>query len=87
MKKILNTPVTDEDLKDIKIGDVIYLNGYGFPAYRGGPMFYAEQIGLEKVLARIREFHAQHGAWWKPAALLEKLVAEGRTFSDWNAGK
>lgn len=65
--------------------DVIYLNGYGFPAYRGGPMFYADQIGLDKVLARIREFHAQHGAWWKPAPLLEKLAAEGKKVSDYEA--
>src|SRR5690606_28137052 len=67
--------------------DVIYLNGYGFPAYRGGPMFYADSLGLDKVLARIEEFHKQHGAWWKPAPLLQKLAAEGRKFADWQAGE
>ena len=62
--------------------DVIYLNGYGFPAHQGGPMFYADSIGLDRVYARICEFHEQHGAWWKPAALLEKLAKEGRKFAD-----
>ncbi|SFM83520.1 3-hydroxyacyl-CoA dehydrogenase NAD-binding domain-containing protein [Halopseudomonas yangmingensis] len=62
--------------------DVIYLNGYGFPAHQGGPMFYADAIGLDRVYARICEFHQQHGAWWKPAALLEKLAREGRKFAD-----
>lgn len=63
--------------------DVIYLNGYGFTAWRGGPMFYADSLGLDKVLARIREFHQRFGAWWEPAPLLEKLAAEGRRFADW----
>ncbi|WP_312291385.1 3-hydroxyacyl-CoA dehydrogenase, partial [Stutzerimonas nitrititolerans] len=63
--------------------DLIYLNGYGFPAWRGGPMFYADSFGLDKVLATIRELHARCGEWWKPAPLLEKLAAEGRTFSGW----
>ncbi|NNT93422.1 3-hydroxyacyl-CoA dehydrogenase NAD-binding domain-containing protein [Stutzerimonas nitrititolerans] len=63
--------------------DLIYLNGYGFPAWRGGPMFYADSVGLDKVLATIRELHARCGEWWKPAPLLEKLTAEGRTFSGW----
>ncbi|WP_459617390.1 3-hydroxyacyl-CoA dehydrogenase NAD-binding domain-containing protein [Bordetella sp. 2513F-2] len=62
--------------------DVTYVNGYGFPLFRGGPMFYAEQIGLPAVLATIREFHAKHGEFWQPAPLLERLVAEGRAFSD-----
>ncbi|PKM29454.1 MAG: 3-hydroxyacyl-CoA dehydrogenase [Gammaproteobacteria bacterium HGW-Gammaproteobacteria-11] len=62
--------------------DVIYLNGYGFPAHQGGPMFYADSIGLDRVYARICEFHQQHGAWWKPAPLLEKLAKEGRKFAD-----
>lgn len=63
--------------------DVIYLNGYGFAAWRGGPMFYADSLGLDKVLARIREFHQRFGAWWEPAPLLEQLAAEGRRFADW----
>ncbi|MCJ0972281.1 3-hydroxyacyl-CoA dehydrogenase NAD-binding domain-containing protein [Pseudomonas sp. PS1] len=67
--------------------DVIYLNGYGFPAFRGGPMYYADSVGLDKVLARVKELHARCGDWWKPAPLLEKLAAEGRTFTEWQAGQ
>jgi 3-hydroxyacyl-CoA dehydrogenase len=62
--------------------DVIYINGYGFPAHQGGPMFYADSLGLDHVYNRICEFHKQHGAWWKPAPLLEKLAKEGRKFAD-----
>jgi 3-hydroxyacyl-CoA dehydrogenase len=58
--------------------DVIYLTGYGFPAWRGGPMFYADAIGLANVVARIEEFAQRHGAaQWTPAPLLKRLVAEG----------
>ena len=64
--------------------DIIYLYGYGFPPFRGGPMFYADALGLDKVLARIEEFHAAHGHWWRPAPLLKELVAAGKTFSDWD---
>jgi 3-hydroxyacyl-CoA dehydrogenase len=61
--------------------DVIYLTGYGFPAYRGGPMFYADTVGLNKIYDRIVEFHRQHGDRWAPAPLLERLAREGRTFA------
>ncbi|WP_160285414.1 3-hydroxyacyl-CoA dehydrogenase NAD-binding domain-containing protein [Pseudomonas knackmussii] len=62
--------------------DLIFLNGYGFPAWRGGPLFHADRLGLDHVLQRIREFHQRFGAWWEPAPLLERLVAEGRRFAD-----
>jgi len=62
--------------------DVIYVNGYGFPVHRGGPLFYADQQGLPQVLATIRRFHAEHGELWRPAPLLERLVAQGRTFAE-----
>ncbi|SDT06793.1 3-hydroxyacyl-CoA dehydrogenase [Halopseudomonas xinjiangensis] len=62
--------------------DVIYLNGYGFPAHQGGPMFYADAVGVDRVYAKICEFHDKLGAWWKPAPLLEKLAKEGRKFAD-----
>ncbi|WP_256591176.1 MULTISPECIES: 3-hydroxyacyl-CoA dehydrogenase family protein [unclassified Pseudomonas] len=62
--------------------DVIFLKGYGFPAHRGGPMYLADQIGLAAVLHRIREFHQHHGEHWQPAPLLERLVAEGKTFAE-----
>jgi len=62
--------------------DVIYIYGYGFPAYRGGPMFWADQIGLADVLADINRFHAEHGEHWAPAPLLQRLVAEGKSLAD-----
>jgi 3-hydroxyacyl-CoA dehydrogenase len=60
--------------------DVIYCYGFGFPRYRGGPMFYAETVGLPTVLARVQEYRARFGDYWEPAPLLERLVAEGRGF-------
>jgi 3-hydroxyacyl-CoA dehydrogenase len=62
--------------------DIIYLNGYGFPAYRGGPMWYADTVGLKNVYERVSEFHRQHGENWKPAPLLKRLAEEGKTFAD-----
>ena len=62
--------------------DVVWVNGYGWPVYRGGPMHYADQIGLGEVLARMKAFQADLGDDFKPSALLEKLVAEGKKFSD-----
>ena len=60
--------------------DVIYIYGYGFPVYRGGPMHYADAVGLDKVYAKVAEFHATHGEIWEPAPLLKKLAEEGGTF-------
>jgi 3-hydroxyacyl-CoA dehydrogenase len=67
--------------------DIIYLNGYGFPAYRGGPMWYADTIGIKKVYERISEFHHQHGETWSPAPLLKRLAEEGKTFSEFSRAK
>ena len=65
--------------------DIVYLNGYGFPAWRGGPMFYADTVGLEKVLGRVREFEARHGSdLWSPAPLLEQLASDGNTFAGYD---
>src|SRR5579864_1005013 len=64
--------------------DIIYLNGYGFPAYRGGPMWYADTVGLDKVYRRISDFHRQHGELWEPAPLLKHLAEEGKTFAELN---
>jgi len=61
--------------------DLIYVNGYGFPAWRGGPMFYADTVGLPKIYERIRQFHEQHGEFWKPAPLLKRLAESGKTFA------
>jgi 3-hydroxyacyl-CoA dehydrogenase len=66
--------------------DVIYINGYGYPAYRGGPMWYADTVGLKKVYERVCELHAQHGAWWEPAPLLKKLAEENKKFADFDRG-
>jgi 3-hydroxyacyl-CoA dehydrogenase len=64
--------------------DVAYLAGYGFPRYRGGPMLYADMLGLPEVMRRMQRFagdpHADP-AFWRPAPLLEKLAAEGKTFT------
>jgi 3-hydroxyacyl-CoA dehydrogenase len=67
--------------------DIVYLTGYGFPAWRGGPMFYADTVGLKNVLARIEEFEAKHGELWAPAPLLKKLAEEGKTFGDFDRAK
>ena len=64
--------------------DIIWINGYGFPVYRGGPMFYGDTVGLPKVLDKLRQFQAKFGADFKPARLLEKLVVEGKRFQDLN---
>jgi 3-hydroxyacyl-CoA dehydrogenase len=58
--------------------DVVYVHGYGFPAYRGGPMFWAEQAGLARVVETMRRLAPTHGARWAPAPLLEQLVASGK---------
>jgi len=61
--------------------DIVYLTGYGFPNWRGGPMFYADTVGLKNVVARIEEFAASHGTdLWTPAPLLKRLANEGKTF-------
>ncbi|MGM0768090.1 MAG: 3-hydroxyacyl-CoA dehydrogenase NAD-binding domain-containing protein [Pseudomonadota bacterium] len=77
--KILEEGIADRSL-DI---DITWIYGYGFPAYRGGPMFWADQVGLGSILASVKNFHDTIGGeQWKPAGLLEKLVAEGRKFGD-----
>ncbi len=62
--------------------DMVYLTGYGFPLYRGGPMLYADQVGLYNVARAMQGFKAASGdAFWEPAPLLAKLAAEGKTFN------
>jgi 3-hydroxyacyl-CoA dehydrogenase len=67
--------------------DTIYMTGYGFPAYRGGPMWFADSVGLDKILARVKDFHRQFGVLWQPAPLLERLAAEGGTFASLDTAK
>ena len=77
--KILEEGVASRSL-DI---DVVWICGYGFPSYRGGPMFWADQVGLDSILSTVKNFHGSLGGdQWKPAALLEKLVSEGKKFGD-----
>ena len=61
--------------------DLIYVNGYGFPRWRGGPMCYADSVGLQRVYERVCDFHRQHGELWTPAPLLERLARQNRTFA------
>jgi len=64
--------------------DIVYLNGYGFPAHRGGPMLYADTVGLANVVRALKRIAAEPGAdakFWEPAPLLVKLAAEGKTFN------
>ena len=63
--------------------DLVYLNGYGFPLHRGGPMLYADTVGLPQVVRSLRRFAAEPGAdaSWQPAPLLVRLAEEGRSFN------
>ncbi len=67
--------------------DIIYINGYGFPAYRGGPMWYADTVGLQRVYDRVRQFQEQHGEIWEPAPLLKHLAEQGKTFAESTRGQ
>jgi 3-hydroxyacyl-CoA dehydrogenase len=62
--------------------DIVWINGYGWPVYEGGPMYYGDAVGLSKILERMRSWHKSMGEVFKPSALLEKLVAEGKGFKD-----
>lgn len=64
--------------------DVVYLTGYGFPRYRGGPLFHADTIGLYNVVERMQRFaraSLSDPGFWQPAPLLAKLAAESKTFN------
>jgi 3-hydroxyacyl-CoA dehydrogenase len=67
--------------------DIIYINGYGYPAWRGGPMWYANTVGLKKVYERVNQFHEEHGELWEPAPLLKRLAESGKTFADFDKEK
>jgi 3-hydroxyacyl-CoA dehydrogenase len=71
-----------EEKKAIRASDidVVWENGYGWPVYQGGPMWYGDHVGLPKVLEKMKAFEAQMGDAFKPAPLLETLVAEGKGF-------
>ena len=63
--------------------DVVWLNGYGFPAWRGGPMHWADTIGAKAILEAVERYHARHGESWAPAPLLRRLAAENGRFLAW----
>ena len=64
--------------------DVIWLHGYGFPRWRGGPMFYADTVGLAEVVTTLDRFHAEWGDKWAPTALLRDLAEAGSSFKEWD---
>ena len=65
--------------------DIVWLNGYGFPAHRGGPMHYADSVGIETIHRGVRRYHERHGAWWEPSPLLERMAKEDTTFAERDA--
>ena len=68
--------------------DIVYTAGYGFPRYRGGPMFYADTVGLKAIYDKILEFRkVLDPQYWQPAPLLEKLAKAGSSFAQWQAGR
>jgi 3-hydroxyacyl-CoA dehydrogenase len=67
--------------------DVVWLHGYGFPRWRGGPMFYADMVGLPEIVATMDRFHGEWGDKWEPAALLRELADAGSSFKEWDAGR
>ncbi len=64
--------------------DVVWTSGYGFPRHLGGPMFYADTLGLDHVAKRIRYYHEKLGHYWRPAGLIEQLAAANSTFEHWD---
>ena len=62
--------------------DVIWMHGYGFPRYRGGPMFWADLVGLRTIYDTMSRLHDEHGEWLEPAPLLKRLAEQGRGFKD-----
>ncbi len=83
-------PMINEGVKILEEGiaarasdiDVVWINGYGWPAYRGGPMFYADAVGAKTVLARLQAYQMQLGEDFRPAALLETVAASGGRLGD-----
>ncbi len=68
--------------------DVIFVNGYGMPRYRGGPMKYADMAGIDNVLAAVEKYRARYGdLWWTPAPLLEQLARSGSSFQAWSRNR
>ena len=64
--------------------DVVFTNGYGFPKWRGGPMKYADMIGLDKILKNIKKYSEEDPRFWSPPKLLEDLVKQNKKFDSLN---
>jgi 3-hydroxyacyl-CoA dehydrogenase len=62
--------------------DIVWINGYGWPVYRGGPMFYGDTVGLKNVVAKLKEYGSKLGAGFRLSPLLEQMAAEGKRFQD-----
>jgi 3-hydroxyacyl-CoA dehydrogenase len=83
-------PMVNEGAKILEEGiairssdiDIIWINGYGFPAYRGGPMHYGETVGLQNLYDEMCRYREVHGKVWEPAELLKRLAEEGKKFSE-----
>lgn len=67
--------------------DMLYILGYGYPAFRGGPMWYADTVGLKKVYDKICQFEKEHGSLWAPSPLLKELAESGKSFADFDKSK
>jgi len=67
--------------------DMLYILGYGYPAFRGGPMWYADTVGLKNVYAKTLQFEKEHGSLWAPSPLLKELAESGRSFADFDKSK
>ena len=83
-------PLVNEGAKILEEGlalrasdvDVIWMHGYGFPRYRGGPMFWADLVGLRTIYDTMSRLHDEHGEWLEPAPLLKRLAEQGKGFKD-----
>jgi 3-hydroxyacyl-CoA dehydrogenase len=90
IQRLVRAAIVNEGAKVLSDGiarrpldiDVVLINGYGYPAWRGGPMFEADAIGLDKILADIEEAHTFAGAGYEPAPLIPYLIRNNRRFAD-----
>jgi len=64
--------------------DVVWTSGYGFPRHLGGPMFYADTLGLDHVARRVRYYHENLRHYWRLAGLIERLAAANSSFDQWD---
>jgi 3-hydroxyacyl-CoA dehydrogenase len=95
IQRLVRAAIVNEGAKILSDGvarraldiDVVLINGYGYPAWRGGPMFEADAFGLSKILADVEEAHAFAGAGYEPAALMLELVRQNRRFADLAPGE